>query len=184
MLDKQTALVTFFRGNKMKTTILIIENEDAVAGSIQLALQQEGYDVTILVKPRFNVLKRDVVGYLKDTPKKEPIDFLVLDMHDDGDDFGGLLIYAEIIKEGLRRRFKHLLICSRYMDAEGKKTAGYGAICGLSIACDVPENNLLPKLVMRNPRLFTRIKQLLEYGPDPSVHVREPWKKRRKSETS
>lgn len=165
-------------------TFLILEDDDNHAKSIKYALESEGHQGESLVRPSFNVLKQVAVEYLQDVDEREPIDFLILDIHEHDDDFGGLRAYAAIIAAGLRRRFKHLLICSKWIDAQSQMTAGYGALRGFSIACDVPESNFLPKWDRRNPRLFERIKELMVSGQDPSVHVIEPWKNRRKSESS
>lgn len=171
----QTSSSTDFRQtseNQLMPTIIIFEDDPDHAVQYQNKLQRLGHTVHVIQNAIAPDAIQELVDFLQNQiPQDQPADFLVLDLDVGDDQWAGIRAYAAILERGLRRRFKHLLVQSKWVDRPGHQA--WYVIQGFCLAALVNRDNLLSKSVDRVQALQQRVNQLA--GIDPIIVVAQHW---------
>ena len=142
--------------------VLVVDDDRFLAEDLAGFLGSRGYEAVIVTKKRWREAADEAASLLRGVLRLEDVfDALVLDIAFIDHKLGGAKCYAKLLSDGLRGRFRHLLIWTRYVPT-GSSAAGdeYRAIEIFRELSFAPPQNLLPKESKEYDRLLRRLKEL------------------------
>ena len=153
---------------------LIVDDDEASCDGMQNTLKAHGVEVDVVCKPRYSEAAAEVCKKLRAiSGKPDAVDFLILDLHYKDHFLGGARIYTNVLRQGLRGRFRHIIIPSRYYD-EVDTPQRIATELFMELAF-IPPRNLLPKLAHRDEKLVNLI-QILSVQEEIETGSFERWR--------
>jgi len=156
------------------SVVLIVEDTEFEAERIVNVLSEKGHEAHKIVRDQFEDAGDAAEEWLKQhASEKTPVDVLVLDIKFKNSGFGGTFIYEHLIRKGLRRHWKHTIVCSVWKDLEGTQMSETVKVFLLNTF--IPEENWIPKNTKSNERLIARIDGLIRGSEEPTIVKLERW---------
>lgn len=153
-------------------TFVIIDNTLAEIASLKNILDSHGHVVYPLLNQNIDRSVEAALEFFTKQVGEDPIDFLVLDINWASSKYGGVNVYTELIRQSLRRKWKHTLICTMYKDMGNADDAVVKMFMQASF---IPPENQIPKQNRREEMLMKCVDRILKNGPDPLVVSVATW---------
>jgi hypothetical protein len=149
--------------------VLIIDDEVPTADGLKRFLEAAGVKVDMVVKPRYAEAAKEACSVLRGIQKEEDAyTALVLDINYKDHFIGGIMVYTKILTEGLRGKFRHLIIWTKYYPSGGTGTNdAFKAVQIFRELSFVPALNVLPKTTDDHGKILDRIRELANENNTP-----------------
>jgi len=143
--------------------VLIIDDEQFIADSLKQSLATQGIDAVTVVDSHYIEAGKKACSVLRQIHHADDaFHALILDIHFQDHFIGGLKIYSKILTEGLRGRFRHLIISTKYFPTGGVKGDAFRAIEIFRELSFAPPQNVLPKDSKTHNKIAERLRELIK----------------------
>ena len=150
--------------------VMIIDDELPTAEGLKRFLEANGLRVEMIVNPRYPEAAKEACSVLRGVHSEEDAyTALILDVNYQDHFIGGIKVYTKILTEGLRGKFRHLIIWTKYYPSGGTaKSDAYKAVEIFRDLAFVPPLNVLPKATAADhAKILDRIRELADEKNTP-----------------
>ncbi|MCC6265814.1 MAG: response regulator [Bryobacterales bacterium] len=142
--------------------VLIIDDEKFAAEGLKNFLSDQGIEADAVVRPSYIDAAKDACTILRAIHNEDTAyAALILDIHYQDHFIGGIKVYAKLLAENLRGKFRHLLIWTKYYPSGGVKSDEFKAVEIFRELSFAPPQNVLPKgTASDQKRIVERLSEL------------------------